>query len=283
MTDAREDIAAHYDGVIASYRKYWAPVLSVFSQPLREAARTNWTAPPRILDLGSGPGSPALSLRKPGSDLGESQGTIVRGDLSAAMLLAARENGSGDFHELLVRLDAARLPFPAATFDLIACTFVLQHIREKGRALAEACRVLATGGQLITASWMGKDPGNAAFSAVEDLLMSFGAPEADPHPVPVWTEELQDPESMRRLLKDAGFSDCRVWTETPNHTWTAETLLAYCLGQGARGRRFGRLPPGRQAALRNKARSALESLPPSDFIWSHEVIYVVAEGPDRTD
>jgi SAM-dependent methyltransferase len=45
-----------------------------------------------------------------------------------------------------VQADAGRLPFAAATFDLVAFSSVLHHLADRRAALAEALRVLRPGG-----------------------------------------------------------------------------------------------------------------------------------------
>ncbi len=44
---------------------------------------------------------------------------------------------------------AESLPFPAASFDVICCSWVLEHLPEPRRALQEVARVLAPGGHFI--------------------------------------------------------------------------------------------------------------------------------------
>jgi ubiquinone/menaquinone biosynthesis C-methylase UbiE len=44
---------------------------------------------------------------------------------------------------------ALELPFEAASWDLLTCFHVLEHLRDLDRALGEACRVLRPGGHLL--------------------------------------------------------------------------------------------------------------------------------------
>ncbi len=44
---------------------------------------------------------------------------------------------------------AEALPFPAGSFDLICCSWVLEHLPDPERALREVARVLAPGGRFI--------------------------------------------------------------------------------------------------------------------------------------
>jgi SAM-dependent methyltransferase len=49
----------------------------------------------------------------------------------------------------LLSVDLTRIPFPAASFDLVTCVSVLEHIPDYRRALAEMVRVLTPGGRLL--------------------------------------------------------------------------------------------------------------------------------------
>ncbi len=44
---------------------------------------------------------------------------------------------------------AEALPYRAEAFDLVCCSWVLEHLREPGRAFAEVARVLRVGGRFI--------------------------------------------------------------------------------------------------------------------------------------
>ncbi|HXF63753.1 MAG TPA: methyltransferase domain-containing protein [Caldilineaceae bacterium] len=48
-----------------------------------------------------------------------------------------------------LQADAAALPLPTATFDVVICTELLEHVPEPRRVLAEATRVLRPGGTLV--------------------------------------------------------------------------------------------------------------------------------------
>jgi SAM-dependent methyltransferase len=64
-------------------------------------------------------------------------------DRAAAMLARAPRPA--------VRADATALPFPNASFPSVACLYVLYHLAEPARALAEAHRVLRHGGLVAVA------------------------------------------------------------------------------------------------------------------------------------
>lgn len=104
----------------------------------------------RLLDLGSGGGRHAFEAMKRGA-------RVVALDYSAADLKdvaavagAMFEAGEATLDEWsgVVNGDALDLPFPAASFDRVIVSEVLEHIWDDERALVEIARVLRPGGRL---------------------------------------------------------------------------------------------------------------------------------------
>lgn len=105
----------------------------------------------RILDIGCGEGRhTCAAYRLKGV-------TVVGADLNFNSLVAAREKLN--FHDALGEhgggcwalsvTDITRLPFADATFDLVICSEVLEHIPEDRAAMAELLRVLKPGKDLV--------------------------------------------------------------------------------------------------------------------------------------
>jgi ubiquinone/menaquinone biosynthesis C-methylase UbiE len=104
----------------------------------RFAAAVPGDSPLRVLDVGCGTGqSRRIYANRSG------RGGYYAGlDLSLSALRLARQRSDGGW----LQADALRLPFRAASFDLVAFSSVLHHVPDRRAALAEAARVLRPGG-----------------------------------------------------------------------------------------------------------------------------------------
>jgi SAM-dependent methyltransferase len=95
-------------------------------------------APRRVLEVGCGPGELAARIR---DELGADVAAV---DISPRMVELARGRGVdarvGDVQEL---------PFVAQAFDCAVAAWMLYHVPDPGRALAELARVLEPGGRLV--------------------------------------------------------------------------------------------------------------------------------------
>jgi len=95
-------------------------------------------APRRVLEVGSGPGE--LSARI-AAELGAE---VIALDISERMVELARERGVD------ARVgDVQSLPFPDGSFDTVVAAWMLYHVPDLERGLAEIARVLAPSGRLV--------------------------------------------------------------------------------------------------------------------------------------
>jgi arsenite methyltransferase len=143
----------------------------------------------RVLDIGSGPGYLAAEMA---AEVGPN-GRVHGIDPSEAMLVSARrreapvEYGTGD---------ALALPFPDEHFDVAVCVQVYEYVEDIAAALAEARRVLRTGGRLLVldTDW-------------DSIVWHSGDRERMERVLAAWNEHLADPYLPRRLpalLRAAG-------------------------------------------------------------------------------
>jgi SAM-dependent methyltransferase len=95
-------------------------------------------SPRDVLEIGSGDGSFSDRMRS------ELSARVVSIDLSEHMVELARSRG------LDARVgDAQNLPFPDESFDTVVANWMLYHVPDLDRALAEVRRVLRPGGRLV--------------------------------------------------------------------------------------------------------------------------------------
>ena len=99
----------------------------------------------RILEVGCGPGGywPEVAESIPPS------WHITVSDFSPGMVAQARQRlAMLDRPFTVVQADVQSLPFPDGAFDAVIANFMLYHVPDRPRALAEIRRVLAAGGRL---------------------------------------------------------------------------------------------------------------------------------------
>jgi ubiquinone/menaquinone biosynthesis C-methylase UbiE len=111
-----------------------------------DLALTCVPAPERVLDIGCGTGYllGRLAARAP-------QAQVLAGiDAAPAMIEVAR-GAAADDRLRFVAGTAERLPWPAATFDLVVSTTSFDHWADQRAGLVQCARVLAPGGWLVLA------------------------------------------------------------------------------------------------------------------------------------
>jgi ubiquinone/menaquinone biosynthesis C-methylase UbiE len=95
----------------------------------------------RVLEVAVGTG---LNLRHYPDDV-----AVTAVDLDRELLSIARGRAEVRHHVSLLQADAARLPFPAGSFDTVVCTLAMCEFRDRAAVLAEMDRVLRPRGRLL--------------------------------------------------------------------------------------------------------------------------------------
>src|SRR5262245_21115076 len=186
----------------------------------------------RLLDVGCGPGSITRGLAER-----LVTGQVVGLDLSRDALDAARRDAAArGLHNLRYEEGSVyRLPFPEASFDVAYAHQVLQHLRERGAALAEMLRVVRPGGLIAVRDI---DWGTVAYWPRDPWIDRF----VDDHQR-AWYQNGGEPRmgrQLRALFNQAGVADLRitaaVWcyaTPGETHEWGdsyADRLLTSPMG-----------------------------------------------------
>lgn len=101
--------------------------------------------PKRILDLATGGGGFATRLAESVATYGE----LVAVDSAQRAVDAATRNLAALRGARAELADAAALPYPDGSFDIVGVANSLHHFEDPARVVAEATRVLASGGRLV--------------------------------------------------------------------------------------------------------------------------------------
>ncbi|WP_293864514.1 class I SAM-dependent methyltransferase [uncultured Alsobacter sp.] len=166
-------MAALDNAAVASAYARWAPVYDlVFTATMapgrRAAVAAAEAAGTHILDVGVGTGL-ELPMFSPRS-------RVVGVDLSEAMLRRARErvqrDGLSQVEGLSV-MDATRLAFPDAAFDVAVAPYVMSVVPDPHGTLDEIARVVRPGGSIVLVNHVGADAGPMA--ALEAWLGRHGS------------------------------------------------------------------------------------------------------------
>jgi SAM-dependent methyltransferase len=198
-------------------------ITSRLAGPLLDAAgvRSDW----RVLDVATGPGYV--------SERAAARGARAVGiDLAEGMLELARQRVRGV--ELLLA-DAEELPFDDASFDAVVGGFVINHLPHPQRALAEATRVLVSGGQVAFSVW-DRPERMRVMGVVKEAIETAGVDRGDALPAggpdPY---RFADEGEFRALLEAAGLVGVVVRTvELTHRVAGTEELLRGLLGSTVR-------------------------------------------------
>jgi len=149
----------------------------------------------RVLDIGTGTGLLSRAARQRGAE-------VVGTDLSDGMIAAARERQPDVRFEVA---PAERQPFDSGTFGAVVMGLVLFLLPDPVAALAEAHRVLRTGGRIACSLWRFPLVGHAP---VYDRLAEYlpGPPVAGGPPL----LGVADGSVLTSALASAGFSNVEL-------------------------------------------------------------------------
>jgi ubiquinone/menaquinone biosynthesis C-methylase UbiE len=144
----------------------------------------------RVLDVACGPGFLTMTFATRAAHATGCDATDAFLDLARAEA-ARRGLGNVEFQSG----DAESLPFPDASFDVVACRAAFHHFPRPGRVLAEIRRVARPAARVVIADMLGsEDPAKAAYHDRMERL-------CDP------THVRAIPESeLRSLFADAGLA-----------------------------------------------------------------------------
>lgn len=201
-----ERTRAAWDNIAAGYDEFVTPThMWLANEGLRRAGLRPGM---RFLDVAAGSG--ALSI--PAARLGA---RVLSTDMSPGMLeqLEARARQEGLELETRV-MDGHALELEDNTFDIAGSQFGVMLFPDMPRGIRELARVTRPEGRVLMNVY--GPPRNIEFfgffvAAIRAAVPGFTGPPMDPPPLPF---QLQDPETLRQELANAGLRDIRVETIT---------------------------------------------------------------------
>ncbi|MGI0130711.1 MAG: class I SAM-dependent methyltransferase [Thermoplasmata archaeon] len=165
----------------------------------------------RILDLGAGPGEPAMTIAR---IVGE-RGRVMGLDLSQKMVTLARSSARAegvDNVEFRV-MDCEHLELPAASFDAVVSAFGFQIFTHPEKAAHETLRVLKPGGRVAACIWSTGDRVPYLDAIIGPMLAHAEPDETGYLPTPF---EIGGEGEMVEFLGEAGFRNATEARVTHN-------------------------------------------------------------------
>ncbi len=182
--------------------------------------------PARVLEIAAGTG---VVTRQLASTL-PARTAIVATDLNPAMLAHAADVGTHRPVEWR-QADAMKLPFADASFDAVVCQFGVMFFPDRGKAFAEARRVLARGGLLVFNVWDRIENNEFADEVTTSLRQLF--PDDPPRFLARVPHGYHDVAAIAADLRRGGFEAAPRFSTVAARSDAAGSevpAMAYCLG-----------------------------------------------------
>jgi len=187
---------AGWDRKAPTYHKYGGQITLQAIQAMLDAV--NAGVGTRLLETACGPGY--------GAGKAADRGAHAAGiDIAESMVAEARQRyPQAEF----CQGDAEALTFDDASFEAVICPFGLLHMPEPDKAIAEAFRILKSGGRFAFTVWCAADK-HDMYALALSAIQQHGTMEVSLPPAPP-IFRFSDPKECDRALNAAGFVDVQV-------------------------------------------------------------------------
>src|SRR5579863_978632 len=199
-----QEVLKRWTGSAPFWEKHREVIRKMFAPVTQALAEDGQLAKGQVvLDVGTGPGEPALSL----AGLVGAEGKIIGIDPVAEMVAAAgraaERLGIGNVEFEVASGES--LPFADNTFDAAISRFGMMFVPSPTTAVREMLRVLKPGKKLVLAVWhhAERNPFHYALSRVMDRYIE--SPPLEPDALDAF--RFAEPGKLLAILKQAGVSD----------------------------------------------------------------------------
>jgi ubiquinone/menaquinone biosynthesis C-methylase UbiE len=225
-------------------------------EPFRSAllSKLRPKAGERILDLGTGPGEPAITIAR---EVG-SHGHVTGVDLSENMVSIASQVAlaRGLENVNFETMDCAALTFEDASFDAVVSSFGFQIFTDPEKAALEAHRVVRPQGRICVSVWSTGDRVPFLDVLVAPMLENAEPDETGYIPTPY---ETGGPGEMAAFLRNAGFRQTEEErVQALMEFATADDYLQSILKGTPLGHSLSEEDPAVQEAVLHKTRKNLQ-------------------------
>lgn len=207
------------------YEQYLVPLIfAPYAADL--ASRVALLKPSRVLEIAAGTGVVTRQF----ANVLAPEVSIVATDLNRPMLDYAAALGTARSVEWR-QANAMHLPYPDASFDVVACQFGVMFFPDKPRAFAEARRVLRPGGLFIFNVWDRIDQNEFADTVTLALQSTF--PDDPPLFLARVPHGYHDASAIARDLEGGGFTRTPEFITLPGRSRADSPhipAVAYCQG-----------------------------------------------------
>ena len=199
----------------SAYDQYFAPVADQAIGPILD--RVGEIAGLDLLDICCGTGNLAAAAAERGA-------RVTGVDFAPTMIEIARSKVPDARFEVG---DAEALRFPGGSFDVALCSFGLWHVAEPDKALADAARVIKSGGIYTYSTWLPPQQGFEMFDLVLKAIQTHGTMNVDLPPAPP-PFRFADESAATQALTAQGFTDLSFATGAAFWTGTSgENLIDF--------------------------------------------------------
>jgi len=217
---AEDEKAGRVQGVfnsVASKYDIMNDVMSVGIHRIWKEAMMDWLAPrsgQKLLDVAGGTGDISFKFLK---RAGSGHATVL--DLTEPMLIEGRKRAEADKMADSIDWvvgDAMALPFEDNTFDVFTISFGIRNVTRPQDALAEAYRVLKSGGRLVVLEFshlpndgMQKLYDLYSFNVIPQMGKMIAGDRDSYQYLVESIRKFPDQETFLAMIRDAGFENAK--------------------------------------------------------------------------